>query len=314
MKRRILEFIICPTCLPDEVSPALTAEETSDDEVIEGSLRCKRCGSSYPIRAGTASLLPAGSGVSGCKPGRYEDPDLLGAYLWSHYADLFEDPDATDAYAQWARQLSDGAGLALETGCAPGRFTFEMAQKCGFAIGLDSSESFISAAREILRAGGLVFRLREEGRIYAKRSFRLPESWNSKNVEFIVGDAQALPFRSGAFSCVASLNVVDRLRCPMDHLLETNRVAKTRGAQFLLSDPFSWSEDASPPENWLGGKLDGTFLGSSLENISRLVSGSGSTIFSPPWQIAHRGAVWWKIRNHRNHFELIRSLFIKAER
>jgi hypothetical protein len=35
---------------------------------------------------------------------------------------------------------------------------------------------------------------------------------------------------------------------------------------------------------------------------------------SPPWMVQKRGNVWWKIRNHRNHFELIRSCFLKVIR
>jgi len=33
-----------------------------------------------------------------------------------------------------------------------------------------------------------------------------------------------------------------------------------------------------------------------------------------PWQIDGTGSVWWKIRNHKNHFEMIRSWYVKATR
>ena len=74
------------------------------------------------------------------------------AYLWSHYADLFKDPEATGAYSEWAGQISPVAGAALDAGCAVGRFCFEMSLKCDLVIGVDLSESFISMARRIMEA------------------------------------------------------------------------------------------------------------------------------------------------------------------
>ena len=88
---------------------------------------------------------------------RYEAPDLLSAYLWSHYADLFEDPEATGAYSEWAGQISPVAGAALDAGCAAGRFCFEMSLKCDLVIGVDLSESFISMARRIMEQRKLDF-------------------------------------------------------------------------------------------------------------------------------------------------------------
>ncbi|MFZ2447650.1 MAG: methyltransferase domain-containing protein [Syntrophobacteraceae bacterium] len=313
MKRKLLDILICPACLPDEVPLGIEEAEARGGEVIEGTMPCGRCGSAYPIRNGVARVVPGDRDRAGGAAGRYEGPDVLSAYLWSHYADLFNDPDASPAYTRWAGELSIGGGAGLDAGCAAGRFTFEMARKCDFAIGIDRSEVFIRTAREILGAGRLVFRVLDEGRIRSEREIILPEAWRTQNVEFIVADAHALPFRSGAFTCVASLNLVDKVPGPLDHVLETNRVARSRGAQLLISDPFSWSEEVSPPENWLGGMESGEFAGPAIENISRLLAGEGGKV-SPPWSIARRGSVWWKIRNHSNHFELIRSLYIKAER
>jgi hypothetical protein len=36
--------------------------------------------------------------------------------------------------------------------------------------------------------------------------------------------------------------------------------------------------------------------------------------FYPTWKVNDHGHIWWKIRTHSNHFELIRSCFIKAQR
>jgi SAM-dependent methyltransferase len=132
-------------------------------------------------------------------------------------------------------------------------------------------------------------------------------------VEFIVGDALALPFRSKVFSAVASLNLIDKVPLPLNHLKETNRVSKEKGAQFLFSDPFSWSSDVAEEENWLGGKDHGPHSGRGMDNILLLLTGKKGDL-KPTWDITSKGHIWWRIRNHRNHFELIRSCSIKAKR
>jgi hypothetical protein len=128
-----------------------------------------------------------------------------------------------------------------------------------------------------------------------------------------VGDIQALPFRSAQFSSVASLNLVDKVPRPLLHLQEMNRVAKRRDAQFLFSDPFSWSEAITPAKHWLGGTENGSFSGRGRDNVMALLNGRGDHML-PPWRIEQNGDLWWKIRTHENHFELIRSCFIKAGR
>nr|VFK17810.1 MAG: hypothetical protein BECKLPF1236B_GA0070989_112515 [Candidatus Kentron sp. LPFa] len=141
----------------------------------------------------------------------------------------------------------------------------------------------------------------------------LPEEWKSEKVEFIVGDALALPFRRDAVSSFASLNLIDKVPSPMGHLNEMNRVTKDNDAQFLLSDPFSWSEAVADREEWLGGKEVGNFPGKGLDNIVRLLEEKQGRLGSA-WRVEERDSVWWKIRTHANHYELIRSCFVKASR
>jgi hypothetical protein len=112
---------------------------------------------------------------------------------------------------------------------------------------------------------------------------------------------------------VASLNLIDKIAHPLRHIGEASRAARLLGAQLLISDPFSWSEAVCSPDRWLGGVAEGRFAGAGSDNVARLLSGEGRTADSA-WKITRKGEVWWKIRNHRNHFELIRSLFVKAER
>jgi hypothetical protein len=90
-----------------------------------------------------------------------------------------------------------------------------------------------------------------------------------------------------------------------------NRVTRDSDSQFLLSDPFSWSIDVAPVEEWLGGKAEGCYGGKGLANIAALLS-DGRGELAPAWRVNKPGEVWWKIRTHSNHYELIRSQYIHA--
>lgn len=313
MKRGTLELLICPACLPWENALRLHEADSAGEEIHGGILRCGACGRTYRIDDGVARLIPSAWEHAGGQNRRYEEPDLLSSYLWSHYSDLCEDPESSGAYGQWAAQITPAPGVFLDIGCATGRFSFELARKCESVIGIDWSERFIATARRLLLDRKITYSVREEGRIRAERTIVLPEAWDSAGIDFLVADAQCLPFRAGTFAGSASLNIVDKVPQPLLHILEASRVGRARGYQFLLSDPFSWSEDVSPPANWLGGTTEGRFAGAGLENIARLLS-DNTDARSPGMTVRSRGSVWWKIRNHRNHYELIRSEYIKAER
>jgi uncharacterized protein YbaR (Trm112 family) len=312
MKKVLLDMLICPLCLPEEHPFREINSEASRKEILEGTLRCKNCRRDYPIRDGVAFLSPNRSEAP-LANNRYETPSVLSSYLWSHYGDLLRDEQASNAYREWADLMQPHSGACLDTGSAVGRFSFEMAQKCDFVVGIDNSVSFIRTSRELMARRGMELALPEEGLLMRSETLTFPEGWKTENCEFIVGDALALPFRSGVFSSASSLNIVDKVPEPLIHLKEINRVARAGEAQWLFSDPFSWSTDVARKENWLGGTPDGDFSGRGKQNIIALLKGKAGALL-PPWRIEHDGHIWWKIRTHSNHFELIRSCFVKAIR
>lgn len=312
MKKILLNMLICPACLPDENILQIRIIEEQADDVLMGSLTCPQCANTYPIRDSIAFLDPAHL-EQGTPESKYETAPVLSSYLWSHYADILNDPDASPAYQEWAGLMHPHTGVALDAGCAVGRFAFEMSLKCDLAIGVDNSVSFIRCARALMTNRRMTTGLKEEGILEREVTISLPESWDTRRVEFIVGNAQALPFSSGAFSSLASLNLVDKLPMPLTHLKEMHRVAAQQNAQILFSDPFSWSEDVADEKNWLGGTDRGPHSGRGLKNIMSLLTNERDG-WPPPWRIEDQGHIWWKIRTHANHFELIRSCFVKGVR
>ncbi|MHB8808601.1 MAG: methyltransferase domain-containing protein [Desulfobulbaceae bacterium] len=313
MKKDLVSLLICPACLPGEVQLKETVQDISGGDIETGALRCPQCRRIYPIAAGVADLDPNGAQGEKQHANKYETLPVLSSYLWSHYADILQDESASDAYRHWADLLESHAGLAIDAGAAVGRFTFEMSRKCDLAVGIDNSRAFIKTARELMKHRTMTVPLKQEGNIFTETTLTLPPQWDSDRVEFIVADALALPFRAGSAASLASLNLIDKVPRPLRHLEEMNRVTLATGAQFLLSDPFSWSEEAAVEAEWLGGSVSGPFAGRGLENVISLLTAVPARL-SPRWEIRARGEVWWKIRTHANHFEQIRSCYVKAQR
>lgn len=302
MLTRLLDILVCPHCLPQERLLSALIRQEEDGEIIEGEFVCAECGARYPVSEGLADLSPPGAAPVAAQA-RYDEEGAAAAYLWSHYADLWGDPEAAEAYARWGGLLDAAPGTsALDAGCATGRLTLEAAVACGFAVGVDLSRPFIKAARRLARTGRLALRLPIEGRLAEERLIELPERLRSARAEFLLADAQALPFRRGSFGAVASCNIVDKVPRPLDHLRQCQRVCASPG-RLLVCDPFSWSEEVAALELWLGGTAE---TGRAIETIPRLLEEI------PGWRAAAKAPVPWTIRHHANRFERIFSQTILA--
>src|SRR5207248_3468926 len=74
---------------------------------------------------------------------------------------------------------------------------------------------------------------------------------NQPNVEFIVADAELLPFRNGQFDVICASSVIDRVPDADQFLTQVDRIAHD-GTVLLLTSPFDFSEKYTPKEKWLG--------------------------------------------------------------
>lgn len=312
MKKRLLGMLICTSCLPEEIELNGNITDEEEGDILHGELTCPQCGRVFSIQNGIAFLDPSARNTSSHPESKYETAPALGSYMWSHYGDLAGEDNASDAYERWAELVHPHPGVTVDAGSAVGRFTFEMSEKSDLVIGMDTSLLFIRSARELMKKRHMTVHLQHEGRITRNMRVELPENWKSDKVEFIVADAQALPLKSGTVSSFASLNVIDKVPLPLKHLQEMNRIMKETGAQFLFSDPFSWSPEAAAEEDWLGGKQYGRYQGAGMDNIVSMLEREDG--LPPRWNIESRGSIWWKLRTHANHYELIRSCYVKAGR
>ena len=200
-------------------------------------------------------------------PNPYESDRLLGEYLLFHYGRPEEvlpygsgPKDALDFAVRVVAECVDTACLpanarALDLGCAVGRSSFELARHCEQVIGIDFSSRFVQAANALRMTGRLDYHRAEEGRLQTRGEAVVPADIQRERVRFEVGDACALRPNLGEFDVALLINLVDRLPVPRRCLDRLPSLVKT-GGQLVIASPFTWLEEYTPPENWLGGYHD----------------------------------------------------------
>ncbi len=313
MKRWLENELVCPECTTGKPALSLEIEKIQEDDVIEGRLTCPQCRQTYGIHEGIAVVVPEKTLPVTRETGGYNSQAMLQSYLWSHYSEFFNGPDATDAYKKWAAGFQPEDGWAVDIGCSVGRLSFEMSRTHTRVVGVDTSTAFIREARKIAASRCLDFEMVVEGRIKKRRQSDLDPRFRYDAAEFIVADATALPFASDRFITAASVNILEKVPDPALHLAETDRVLDKHRATFLFSDPFTWDAAVSDPDLWLGGRNSGPFAGRGMDVLSRIFEG-GHGFFSPKFSIQEKGELLWKIRKTDHLWEYITSQFIIGKR
>ena len=143
-------------------------------------------------------------------------------------------------------------GPVIDTGCAVGRATFELAQRCdGLVLGVDLNFAMLRAAARVMTHSEVCYARRKVGLIYEQRRFSVPFE-DTGRVDFWACDATALPFGCDTFATVVSLNVLDSVASPLDHLRSISRVLRPQG-RLVATCPYDWSSAVTVPEAWIGG-------------------------------------------------------------
>ena len=198
----------------------------------------------------------------------YESHALLNQYLLFHYGSheevlpySFGPRDALDFPQRCvselvAAYLPEAKGRALDVGCAVGRASFELARYFDSVVGIDFSAAFIEAARELAAKGLLDYVRPHEGKVSLRSVAAVPAEIERSRVGFETGDAMALREELGSFDLVMACNLICRLPEPMRFLRRLPELVKPGGV-LVMTTPFTWLEQYTPPENWLGGNTEG---------------------------------------------------------
>ena len=232
----------------------------------------------------------------------YESGRILQEYLLFHYGSDgdtlpwgFGPREALGFPRRCVAELLDAPALvpdarALDVGCAVGRSSFELARHCREVVGVDFSQAFVAAAEEIRRTGALAYGYAVEGARAAAAVARVPEGADASRVDFRCGDAMALPADLGGFDVVLAANLLCRLPDPRVFLARLPSLVKP-GGQLLLATPFSWLEEFTSRDKWVGGR-EGEASRDALAAILR-----------PDFRLDFEAELPFLIREHARKFQ-----------
>ncbi|KQT41189.1 MULTISPECIES: 5-histidylcysteine sulfoxide synthase [unclassified Methylophilus] len=219
----------------------------------------------------------------------YESDKLLSEYAEFHYGDsYFGVPNFSKALSDYAVQhlQSRPAGKALDLGCATGRATFELARHFDHVTGIDFSARFIGLALKLAQQGVLRYTMITEGDLvsYQERNLAaLGLNEVIEKVEFWQGDACNLKPQFTGYDFILAANLIDRLYSPRQFLSAIHERLNIGGV-LMLSSPYTWLEEHTPREEWIGGyKKDGENV-TTLDGLKAIL-GEHFTLMQPPADI-----------------------------
>lgn len=190
----------------------------------------------------------------------YEEDEILSEYLEFHYGEeYFNVKNYPKALVNLAKPYFTNTKRALDLGCAVGRSTFELSKYFKEVTGVDFSARFINLGEKLKAEGSLRYTIKDEGEIKFFKEINLNDLNLGKNpsIEFIQGDACNLKPQLNNYDFVLASNLIDRLYNPLKFIKDIHTRINKDGI-LLLASPYTWLEDHTEKQNWLGGyKKDG---------------------------------------------------------
>ncbi len=190
---------------------------------------------------------------------QYESDTLAAQYCEAHYGEEhFGVANFPASCARMCLELMTGRrmGHALDLGCAVGRAAFELVRG-GFerVTGLDFSTRFFRLAARMQEEGYLRYAFPEEGEVVSfhevsLKALGLEEA--RERVQFYQADACNLPEKFTGYDLVLAANLIDRLYSPR-RFLSTIHERMNPGGLLVLTSPYTWLEEFTKKEEWLGG-------------------------------------------------------------
>jgi len=198
----------------------------------------------------------------------YETDALVAQYLEFHYGDIasgsgacgpspFGVPNFPAACVSAMLPLlpADRRGRCLDLGCSVGRSAFEFARHFAHVDAIDFSARFIQSGVQLQEGRDVLYEIPTEGDLTVSRTVSLEPlaiGANARRVLFMQGDACNLkPLHTG-YDVVFAGNLIDRLYDPklfLDGM--PDRILP--GGLLVITSPYTWLEEFTPREKWLGG-------------------------------------------------------------
>lgn len=188
----------------------------------------------------------------------YEDDRMVAQYCEFHYGDqYFGVANFSKAIVDVALHHTNGLPRtsALDIGCSVGRASFELAKQYQQVTGLDFSARFINVAHRLQAEKKLRYTIPEEGDLIEYKEVTLAGlnlHDNTENILFMQADACNLKNRFSGYDLIVAANLIDRLYAPVQFLRNLHQRLNPDGI-LLLASPYTWLEEFTEKEEWLGG-------------------------------------------------------------
>jgi putative 4-mercaptohistidine N1-methyltranferase len=201
-------------------------------------------------------------------------------------------------------------GSALDIGCAVGGSSFALAKSFEKVDAFDYSHSFIDLAKQMKACEKVTFQVPIEADIHesvvAVHEPDITVEITSR-VNFFVGDACQLPkmksqkMIQNSYDGVLLSNLLCRLPDPQACLAALPGIVNPGGVVVMVT-PFSWLEQFTPRQNWLGGyyKPNTTEPIKSKDELKRIMEAAG-------FELIHEEQIPLIIREHQRKFQYIIS-------
>ena len=191
----------------------------------------------------------------------YESDSLVAQYCEFQYGpDYFDVKNFARVCAEHAVAFSASTPQkrALDLGCATGRAAFELARVFDEVTGIDFSARFIQVGVAMKERGYIVYERVEEGDVKSRQTHAL-EAYGlrkaAERVQFWQGDACNLKPHFTGYDLILATNLIDRLYEPQ-RFLSTVHERLNRHGILVLTSPYTWLEEYTQKEHWLGGRYD----------------------------------------------------------
>lgn len=193
----------------------------------------------------------------------YETDQAVSQYLEFHYGESYFDvpnfPTALVGHVMRETALTHTQS-ALDIGCSVGRASFELAKHFAKVDAIDFSARFIQQAYALVEQGERRYTIPTEGDLVEFKSVSLDQFGYQEvkhKIHFAQGDATNLKSQFSGYDLVLASNLIDRLADPM-LFLRSIPGRMNRGSYLVLASPYTWLEEYTPKEKWLGGiKVNG---------------------------------------------------------
>ncbi len=189
----------------------------------------------------------------------YETDDIVAQYIEFHYGEShYGVPNFPAACVAIIKDHIDSQSTqrALDIGCATGRSAFELAKSFDHVDAVDFSVRLIEAPTNLQNTGSQRYIIQDEGELVTYKDVRLSDFDRFEDIKdkitFMQGDACNLTDKYKDYDLVFAGNLIDRLYDPAKFLNDI-KARINAGGLLVLASPYTWLEEFTPREKWIGG-------------------------------------------------------------